>query len=78
VSKSQQIYTEAINPVTMIGPYSCVGRPLGLVEIRYVLARLVSNFDLRLAQNPDEFEDSGKDHFGMVFDKLDLELSARH
>ncbi|KAJ8130310.1 hypothetical protein O1611_g3321 [Lasiodiplodia mahajangana] len=52
-----------------IGQYSCVGRPLGMVEISLVLAHLVNNFDLKLSegQNARDFDSSGQDHFGMVF-----------
>jgi cytochrome P450 len=52
-----------------IGPYSCVGRPLGLVEIALVVAHLVHSFDLRLSEDEDAeaFDTLGQDHFGMVF-----------
>ena len=59
------------------GPYSCVGRSLGLIEIRLILANLVHRFDLSLAQDADEFEKSGKDHFGLAFEKLDLKVTER-
>lgn len=51
------------------GPYSCVGRPLGMVEIRLVISQLVHHFDIHLSkgQDPDAFKNSGQDHFGMVY-----------
>ncbi|KAI1283340.1 cytochrome P450 [Xylaria sp. FL0933] len=60
-----------------IGPYSCVGRPLGMVEISLVLAHLVHNFDLQLSegQNPQEFDSLGQDHFGMVFPPGSLRIN---
>ncbi|KAI0487366.1 cytochrome P450 [Xylaria cf. heliscus] len=60
-----------------IGPYSCVGRPLGLVEISLVLAHLAYNFDLQLSEagSPQDFDSLGQDHFGMVFPPGSLRIN---
>ncbi|GAP87504.1 putative cytochrome P450 [Rosellinia necatrix] len=62
-----------------IGPYSCVGRPLGTVEISLVLAHLVHNFDLQLSegQNPQDFDSLGQDHFGMTFPPGSLRIDFK-
>ncbi|KAI1151926.1 cytochrome P450 [Nemania diffusa] len=59
------------------GPYSCVGRPLGMVEISLVLAHLVYHFDLQLSEggNPQDFDSLGQDHFGMVFPPGSLRIN---
>jgi cytochrome P450 len=62
------------------GVYSCVGRPLGIVEIRDVVAQLVHVFNFKIAddRSPKGFENSGQDHFGMVFEPGSLLLDFEH
>jgi len=39
--------------LTGTGPYGCVGKQLALMEIRNVIARIVSEFDVRFAPGED-------------------------
>lgn len=62
------------------GTYSCVGRPLGMVEIRDVIAQFAHAFDFKITEDrsPQGFENSGQDHFGMVFKPGSLFMDFEH
>ncbi|KAI1494340.1 cytochrome P450 [Biscogniauxia mediterranea] len=64
-------HLDAVRPFS-IGPYDCIGRNLAYAEMRLILARVLFNFDLRLA---DDSKDWLKDQkvYG-VWDKPDLHV----
>jgi cytochrome P450 len=39
--------------LTILGPYSCVGKQLALMELRNVVARIVTEFDVKFAPGED-------------------------
>jgi cytochrome P450 family 628 len=39
--------------LTFSGPYSCVGKQLALMELRNVIARIVTEFDVKFAPGED-------------------------
>jgi len=39
--------------LTGAGPYGCVGKQLALMELRNVIARIVTEFDVRFAPRED-------------------------
>jgi tryprostatin B 6-hydroxylase len=39
--------------LTLSGPYGCVGKQLALMEIRNVIARIVTEFDVKFAPGED-------------------------
>ncbi|KAF5326171.1 hypothetical protein D9611_000819 [Ephemerocybe angulata] len=64
------------------GPANCAGKPLALLELRYVIAHLVTRFDLLLPQESEgssgrkvTWEDDLEDRF--VFTKGPLNVSMR-
>ncbi|KAF6743654.1 cytochrome P450 [Ephemerocybe angulata] len=64
------------------GPANCTGKPLALLEVRYVIAHLVTRFDLLLPQESEgssgrkvTWEDDLEDRF--VFTKGPLNVSMR-
>ncbi|KAF9476613.1 cytochrome P450 [Pholiota conissans] len=62
------------------GPQNCVGRPLALMELRYVLSSLVRNFDMEFdtsSFDPDLWEEQFKDRFLLSKGKMDLLVQVR-
>ncbi|KAH7014166.1 cytochrome P450 [Microdochium trichocladiopsis] len=61
------------------GRYSCIGKQLGLMEIRYVTAELVRRYDVKLApgQTADGFIEGKRDTFTLALGKLDLVFNKR-
>lgn len=57
-----------------LGPYGCPGRPLALMQLRLVVADVVSRFDIEFPTGEDgsNFIDNVKDHF--TWDLSDLML----
>ncbi len=47
------------------GPYNCVGKPLAMMELRSVVARVVNEFEVELPEDfvADEYWNAIKDHF---------------
>ncbi|KAJ3539507.1 hypothetical protein NM208_g5462 [Fusarium decemcellulare] len=62
-----------------IGRYSCVGKQLGLMEVRYVVAHVIRAFDFRLAdgQTKEAFLQSKRDTFTLALPKLDMVFLPR-
>ncbi|KAH0545334.1 hypothetical protein FGG08_000633 [Glutinoglossum americanum] len=53
------------------GPYACVGQQLAMMEIRETVARLITSFDMRLADpNYRTWEDSGRGTFTLELPPL--------
>lgn len=62
------------------GPTNCVGRPLAMMELRYVIATLVRNFDMEfdLAKGrPAEWLAAQEDRFTMVNGQLNVKILLR-
>lgn len=62
-----------------VGPYGCIGRVLALQEMRTVIARIVTEFDVKLAPGEDgrNLLEESRDCFtlemkplNLVFDKI--------
>jgi len=62
------------------GPYSCVGKHLALMELRYVVAQIVYRFDVALApgQSKDAFLDGKRDTFTLALGPLNMVFSRRN
>ncbi|KAM0541239.1 hypothetical protein ACHAPJ_013327 [Fusarium lateritium] len=62
-----------------IGRYSCVGKQLGLMEMRYVVAHVIRAFDFRLAdgQTREAFRQSKMDTFTLTTPRLDMIFTPR-
>jgi cytochrome P450 len=62
-----------------LGPYSCVGKQLALMEIRYVVAQIIHRYDLALApgQSEELFLRGKRDTFTLVLGPLNLVFSHR-
>lgn len=62
-----------------LGPYSCVGKQLALMELRTVVALLVYQFDVKFAPGEDgsRLIDDSKDYFTITISDLDLVFSPK-
>ncbi|CCT74170.1 related to pisatin demethylase cytochrome P450 [Fusarium fujikuroi IMI 58289] len=62
-----------------IGRYSCVGKQLGLMEVRYVIAHIIRAFDVRLGQGQTKegFLKSKMDTFTLATPNLHLVFTPR-
>lgn len=62
-----------------LGPYSCVGKQLALMELRSVIALVVSQFDVRFADGEDGHRllHESKDYFTITISDLDLVFTPR-
>ncbi|QDS68051.1 hypothetical protein FKW77_009742 [Venturia effusa] len=62
-----------------LGSMGCIGKPLALIELRCVLAKLLMAFDVALAPGEDgtELIQKGRDHFTMETGPLNLVFKAR-
>lgn len=63
----------------ILGRYSCIGKQLGLMEVRHVTAQIVRKYDVELApgQTPEAFLDGKKDAFTLALGPLQLVFRAR-
>ncbi|KAF5663557.1 cytochrome P450 monooxygenase [Fusarium denticulatum] len=61
------------------GRYSCVGKQLGLMEVRYVIAHIIRAFDVRLGegQTPEGFLKAKMDTFTLATPNLHLVFTPR-
>ncbi|KAH6988520.1 benzoate 4-monooxygenase cytochrome P450 [Ilyonectria destructans] len=68
----------AFAPFSM-GKYSCVGRQLALMEIRFVLSQIVNRYNISFApgQTPEAFLDGLVDGFTLMCPKLELVFTPR-
>ncbi|KAH7009661.1 benzoate 4-monooxygenase cytochrome P450 [Ilyonectria destructans] len=66
------------HPFSM-GRYSCVGKQLGLMELRYVTSQVLRRYDVKLApgRTPEQFLGGLKDGFTLASPGLNLVLTAR-
>jgi cytochrome P450 len=62
-----------------VGRYSCIGKQLGLMEVRNVAAQIVRRYDVALAQgqSPQSFLDGQRDTFTLALGPLELVLDQR-
>ncbi|KAL1962758.1 hypothetical protein VTN77DRAFT_9212 [Rasamsonia byssochlamydoides] len=62
-----------------IGPYSCVGKQLALMQLRSVLSRIALNFDIAFAPGEDgvAFDQGARDTFTFTVSPLQLVFKER-
>jgi cytochrome P450 len=62
-----------------IGAYSCVGKPLAMMELRVITATVVKNFDISFAKGFDAagFEASVKNDFTMTPPRVEVVMTPR-
>lgn len=62
-----------------MGRYSCIGKQLGLIEIRYVTAHLIHKYNLSFAkdQAPHKFVEGQRDTFTIALPDLKLVFTPR-
>ncbi|KAL3476071.1 cytochrome P450 [Aspergillus californicus] len=62
-----------------LGSFNCIGRPLALMNLRTTIARLVTEFDFKLAPGEDgsRFLGDSKDNFVSYYGGLDLVFTRR-
>ncbi|GAB1212266.1 hypothetical protein ATERTT37_001398 [Aspergillus terreus] len=61
------------------GPYSCIGKPLAMLNLRTTVARLVMEFDVRFAPGDDgrKFLDEAQDNFVLYMGELNVVFERR-
>jgi tryprostatin B 6-hydroxylase len=61
------------------GSFNCIGRPLALMNLRTTVARLVMEFDVKMAPGEDgsKFLGNAKDNFVLYLGDLDLVFTRR-
>ncbi|KKK24515.1 hypothetical protein ARAM_002351 [Aspergillus rambellii] len=71
-------YKNAFAPFA-IGPYSCIGKPLALMNIRTTLARMIYEFDFGFAPSEDgtQFEKNAVEHVTFSMGELKLGFTPR-
>ena len=73
-SKPEMVkYKDAWAPFSM-GPFGCIGKSLAMMELRDVTAKLVTKFDMKLADGEDgkRLLTTTKDHFTVDPGSLDI------
>jgi cytochrome P450 len=65
--------------LTFLGPYGCVGKQLALMEIRNVMARVVTEFDVAFAPGEDgtKLLEESRDTFTIALAPLELVFTRR-
>jgi cytochrome P450 len=65
--------------LTSLGPYGCVGKQLALMEIRNVMARIVTEFDVTFAPGEDgtKLLEESHDTFTIALAPLELVFTRR-
>lgn len=63
----------------LVGPYSCIGKQLALMELRMMVALLVTQFDIQFAPGEDgkELLNMSKDFFTVSITSLRLIFTLR-
>ena len=63
------------------GPYSCIGRPLALMNLRTTVARLIMNFDVKFPRAGHDygrsFEAGTREHFTLCPAELKMCFEKR-
>ncbi|KIJ45855.1 hypothetical protein M422DRAFT_226922 [Sphaerobolus stellatus SS14] len=62
------------------GPANCAGKPLAMLELRFLMTTLVRKFDMSFDEgyDPDQWERDLKDRFVLSKGELPIKLSLRH
>ncbi|KAJ3522636.1 hypothetical protein NM208_g12776 [Fusarium decemcellulare] len=78
-SKPELIKDSSAYAPFSIGRYSCVGKQLGLMEIRYVVTEILTRYTFELAPNTDtkKFLDGKQDCFTLALADLNVIFTAR-
>ena len=63
-----------------VGPGSCAGKPLAILELRIVIATLMQKFEMQFAEGYDisEWEEAKEDWFAMKNGRLPVTIRLRH
>lgn len=63
----------------LVGRYSCIGKHLGLMEIRWVTTQIIRRYDVVMApdQSSQQFLDGKKDTFTLALAPLKLVFTKR-
>lgn len=62
-----------------VGPYGCIGRALSMVEMRNLIVKVLTRFDVEFAPGEDgeAFMEGAKDHFIIEVPELKLVMKER-
>jgi cytochrome P450 len=68
----------AFSPFAM-GPYGCIGKPLALMQMRTLIARIIMDYDVKFADGEDgsRLMHDSKDHFTMGLADMELVFAKR-
>lgn len=70
---------DSVESYVRLGPYGCIGRPLALMQIRTLVAKIVMHFDIHFAPGEDgsNLLEKSKDHFTLGLADLNLIFKQR-
>jgi tryprostatin B 6-hydroxylase len=79
VGSRTHLFAWFTNHLSKIGPYSCIGKPLALLNIRSTIAKLIMTFDVALADGEDgmSFERDTKTQFTAAPGDLYIQFTKR-
>lgn len=71
--------SDLLRSLSALGRFSCIGKNLALMELRYVIALLVSRFEVSFAPGEDgsRVEGEMKDQFAAAPGRLDVVFKPR-
>ncbi|KAM5376429.1 hypothetical protein ACJZ2D_005483 [Fusarium nematophilum] len=78
-SKPELTKDSSIYAPFSVGRYSCVGKQLGLMEIRHVITETLSRYSIRLAPgvDPQKYVDIMRDYFTLEVSDLEVVFTSR-
>jgi tryprostatin B 6-hydroxylase len=78
-SRPDMIRQKGVFAAFGIGPFSCIGRALSLVEMRNIIVKILQRFDVEFAPREDgeAFMEGAKDHFIIEVPELQMAFKER-
>ncbi|POS69554.1 benzoate 4-monooxygenase cytochrome P450 [Diaporthe helianthi] len=76
-TQPELVRNPAINAPFSVGRFSCVGKQLGLMEVRRVTVLIARKFDVAMAQTKEAFLGGLRDNFTLATPALNLVFSPR-
>jgi len=77
----KRLASEGANRVSAVslGPYGCIGKPLALMQMRTLVARIITDFDVGFAPGEDgtNLVERSRDHFTLGLADLNLVFRRR-
>jgi cytochrome P450 len=78
-SQTPRNLSDTVGSYVRLGPYGCIGKPLALMQIRTLVAKIVMHFDIYFAPGEDgsNLVEKSRDHFTLGLADLNLVFKQR-